>query len=72
MITNCEYYVSPAANTYYCLKCKHGFSGKVREDAGTGYMEKCLPITNCNAGTFSPGVVIKTSDLGANNVVPIS
>lgn len=40
LINNCEYYFDYDGpdNTYGCIKCKHGTSGKV---SGDGFIEAC-------------------------------
>lgn len=55
----CEYYHRPSAGIYCCIKCVHGYSGRVFQssvNANVGCLQGCSAISNCNANIFYKGL----------------
>jgi hypothetical protein len=71
-IIYCEYYAEIIPSNWGCIKCQHGFSGKVIEiSTGNGYIESCEKLTTCddNAAKIYDGLILRKSEVAKYSTV---
>lgn len=56
MIDKCEFYYNLNTDTYGCMKCAFGYSGRINNDTTSpnlGFIEYCEPISGCDLNITS-------------------
>ena len=63
-VNNCSRFIKSTINSLYgCFSCIFGYTGEVKLEDETYFIEECISMTDCNLSQRYPGLGSKNSDL---------